>query len=73
MIFPALGVNRKVVDIDDLSKYAKWAKSLRAVSAQSAKNIFFGLIWRQNRLYLQIFGKTAMYVSCPYTSDVQNK
>ena len=44
----------------------------RAVFAQSAKNIDFGLIWRQNRLYLQIeifFGKTAVYVSCPYSDE----
>ena len=44
------------------------SKIVRAVFAQSAKNIDFGLIWRQNRLYLQIeifFGKTAVYVSCP--------
>ena len=44
----------------------------KAIFAQSAKNHDFGLIWRQNRLYLQIeifFGKTAGYVSCPYTDE----
>ena len=48
------------------------SKILRAVFAQSVKNLDFGLIWRQNRLYLQIenfFGKTAMYVSCPYSDE----
>ena len=30
------------------------SKILRAVFAQNAKNLDFGLIWRQNRLYLQI-------------------
>ena len=47
-------------------------KIVRAVFAQSVKNLDFGLIWRQNRLYLQIenfFGKTAVYVSCPYSDE----
>ena len=52
------------------------SKIVRAVFAQSAKNIDFGLIWRQNRLYLQIeifFGKTAVYVSCPYSDELSCK
>ena len=46
------------------------SKIVRAVFSQSAKNLDFGLIWRQNRLYLQIknfFGKNAEYVSCSYS------
>ena len=47
-------------------------KNGRADFAQSAKNHDFGLIWRQNRLYLQIeifFGKTAVYISSPYSDE----
>ena len=48
------------------------SKIVRAVFAQSAKNLDFGLIWRQNGLCLQIenfFGKTAVYVSSPYRDE----
>ena len=48
------------------------SKIVRAVFAQNAKKLKFGLIWRQNRLYLQIenfFGKTTVYVSCPYSDE----
>ena len=47
-------------------------KIVRAVFAQSVKNHDFSIIWRQNRLYLKIenfFGKTAAYVSCPYSDE----
>ena len=48
------------------------SKIVRAVFAQSVKNLDFGLIWRQNRLYLQIenfFGKTVWHVSFPYSDE----
>ena len=48
------------------------SKIVRAVFAQSAKNLDFGLIWRQNGLCLQIeifFGKTVWHVSCPYSDE----
>ena len=48
------------------------SKIVRAVFAQTVKNHDFSLIWTQNRLYLQIenfFGKTAVYVSSPYSDE----
>ena len=48
------------------------SKILRAVFEQMAKNLDFGLIWKQNGLCLQFeifFGKTAGYISCPYSDE----
>ena len=52
------------------------SKIVRAVFEQIGKESDFGLIWRRFREYNEnefFFGKTAVYVSCPYSDELSCK